>query len=110
MKFNFNFKGKKFSLEAEECKTLFSKARGLMFRRKSKPLLFYFNKEVLEPIHSFFCKPFIAIWFNKNKIVDVKSIKKWKPYIVPRAKFDTLLEVPCCQESYSRLLVEFRKL
>jgi len=98
--FNFEFKGKKFSLDVEECKTLFEKTKGLMFRKKSKPLLFYFNKETREPIHSFFCKPFFAIWFNKNKIVDAKFVKSWKVSVKPLEKFDRLLEIPSSDKNF----------
>tara|TARA_Y100000310_G_C20556644_1_gene750906 strand:- start:385 stop:726 length:342 start_codon:yes stop_codon:yes gene_type:complete len=94
VKFNFEFKGKKFNLDVEECKTLLEKTRGLMFRKESKPLLFYFNGETREPIHSFFCKPFFAIWFNGDEVVDGKLIRPWKISIKPKKKFNKLLEIP----------------
>src|SRR3989344_3077944 len=73
--FGFNYRGKNIILNIIECRNIFSQSRGLMFRKKSKPLLFLFKKPVKISIHSFFCRPFIAIWFNKNKIVDVKKIE-----------------------------------
>ncbi|MFA5258761.1 MAG: hypothetical protein WC402_01690 [Candidatus Pacearchaeota archaeon] len=94
VKFNFEYKKKKFSLEVLECRSVFEKMKGLMFRKKSKPLLFIFNRLVNEPIHSFFCVPFIAIWFNDNKIVDFKFILPFRPYIVPKKSFNKFLEIP----------------
>ena len=93
MKFNFNYKGKNVDLDVEECKTMWQKMKGLMFRKKSKPLLFYFSKKTNEPIHSFFCKPFIAIWFGEGRVVDVKVVKGWRFSIKPKEKFDKLLEI-----------------
>jgi uncharacterized membrane protein (UPF0127 family) len=92
--FNFKLKNKKFSMDVFECKNIFQKASGLMFRKKSKPLLFIFNKSVSESIHSFFCFPFIGIWFNRNEIVDIKYVRPWKINIKPLKKFDKLLEIP----------------
>src|SRR3989338_7180348 len=46
MDYSKSSKGKKFSIEVEECRSVFQKARGLMFRKKSKPLLFIFKKPV----------------------------------------------------------------
>ena len=103
VKFNFQFNGKRFDLEVEECKTIFEKTRGLMFKRNSKPLLFYFNKETREPIHSFFCKSFFAIWFDGDKVVDAKLVKPWKFSVRPKQKFDRLLEVPSGQNAFSIL-------
>ena len=93
-RFKFNYKGKIFSIEVEECKTLLEKTHGLMFKKKSKPLLFIFSSKTKEAIHSFFCIPFIAIWFNENKIVDIKYVKPYLPWITPKSKFDRLLEIP----------------
>lgn len=42
----------------------FGKVSGLMFRKKSKPLLFKFKRPTRIPIHSFFCKPFHAVWMR----------------------------------------------
>ena len=53
-------------IEAKVCNNIFQQARGLMFKKNSKPLLFVFKNYKKRAIHSFFCKPFIAIWFNNN--------------------------------------------
>lgn len=104
MKFSFIYKGKKISIEVEECKSVFQKARGLMFRKKSKPLLFVFKKPVKTSIHSFFCKPFVAIWFDGNRIIDVEIVKNWKFSIKPRKKFDRLLEIPSSDDNFFKFI------
>lgn len=102
-KFSFSYRAKRFNLDVKECRNIFQKMSGLMFRRRSKPLLFVFNKSVNEPIHSFFCVHFIAVWFDGEKIVDLKSVKSWKPYILPKRKFDRLLEIPVNDKNFSRM-------
>jgi uncharacterized membrane protein (UPF0127 family) len=108
--FNFELEGKKFNIEVEECKTIFQRASGLMFRKKSKPLLFIFPNENKQPIHSFFCKSFIAIWFNKDKIVDVKIVKPWKISVIPNHNFDKLLEIPDNDIHYKVISRRYRNL
>ena len=107
VKFNFIYKNKKFSINVKECKGYFSKMSGLMFRKKSLPLLFIFNKPVRQAIHSFFCVEFVGIWFNRGKIVDVKHVKPWKFYVIPSGKFDKLLEIPVNNPNFNliRLLI-----
>lgn len=106
MKFKFNFKSKDFELDVRECRTIFLKISGLMFRKKSPCLLFYFSKPRRYRIHSFFCKPFFAIWFNKDKIVDEKFVKPWIFWIQPKEKFDKLLEIPSNSEAFSKFVDE----
>lgn len=81
-------------IEVEVCDNTFSRARGLMFRRKSKPLLFIFNEPARQSIHSFFCKPFRAIWLNKNKIIDEKIVKPFSLSVKPKEAFTHLVEIP----------------
>lgn len=102
--FNFQLKEKEQKIKVKECKTLYSKFKGLMFKKDSLPLLFIFKKPVKISIHSFFCKPFIAIWFLQDKIIEIKSIKSNKPSIKPRKEFDKLLEIPSNSDEYSTLL------
>ncbi len=80
--------------DAELCDTVWKKARGLMFRKNLRPLFFVFKKPTLQPIHSFFCKPFRAIWMNDGKIVDEKIVKPFKISIKPRKEFTHLVEIP----------------
>jgi uncharacterized membrane protein (UPF0127 family) len=105
-KFSFNYKGKKHNIDVEECKTVLSHVHGLMFLKKSKPLLFIFGKKTHEGIHSFFCVPFVAIWFSDDKIIDIKYVKPWRPYIVPSKKYDKLLEIPLGNKEYDLFLDE----
>ena len=88
----FNYKNNKIILDVKVCKNVFLKARGLMFKTKSKPLLFVYKKPVNQSIHSFFCRPFVAIWFNKREVVDFKFVDNWRIAIKPKNKFDELLE------------------
>jgi uncharacterized membrane protein (UPF0127 family) len=101
--FEFSYKGKKYKIDVEECKTHISQAHGLMFRKKSKPLLFIFKRSSRVAIHSFFCVPFVGIWFNGEKVVDIKSVKPWITSIKPKENFDKLLEVPINSRYYSVL-------
>lgn len=79
-------------LEVQVCKSPLSKFRGLMFKKKSPPLLFIFKKEKNICIHSFFCKPFKAIWLNKNmKPTKELDISNWRPHFSGHGKY--LLEV-----------------
>ena len=109
VKFNFNYKGRKISLDVGECRSIFQKTHGLMFRKKSNPLLFIFDKYVNESIHSFFCKDFIAVWFDGTKIIDLKYVQPWKIYIQPRKKFDKLLEIPVGNKEFKWFSDELRK-
>ncbi len=95
--FKFNFKGKQIIIkEYTPCKDVFSKARGLMFRPKvyTRPLLFSFNKPGNYPIHSFFCRKFIAVWLLKGKVLDIQLVEPWQISVTPAEKFDELLEIP----------------
>jgi len=92
--FGFEYKGKKFNIKVGVCDSFLLRGLGLMFKRKSKPLLFIFPRTTRQPIHSFFCKSFAAIWFNDKDIVDVKIVKEWKFNISPDKEFNKLLEIP----------------
>jgi len=92
-KITYFIKGKNKVIKVKKCKNIFSKFSGLMFRKNSPPLLFVFDKIKFLSIHSFFCRPFKAVWLDdkmhSTKIVDVK---KWKISISGRGKY--LLEIP----------------
>ncbi len=104
--FNFKYKNKTYSIQVKECKTILQKTTGLMFRKKSPALLFLYTKPKKQAIHSFFCIPFIAIWFNKNKIIKIKLVKPSNPSIKPKEKFDKLLEIPKNNKQFSEILKE----
>ncbi|MEM3405753.1 MAG: hypothetical protein QW117_02130 [Candidatus Pacearchaeota archaeon] len=74
---------------------------GLMFKKSpKKALLFEFSSPVNRKIHSFFCKPFLAVWLNiNNEIVEVKLINKLGIYS-PKKNFCKLLEIPLTKKYY----------
>lgn len=94
MNFEFNYNKKRNIIDVRICDNYFSKASGLMFRKNSKPLLFIFKKKNNSSIHSFFCIPFIGIWFDGDKIVDIKYVRPWRINVSSKNKFDKLLEIP----------------
>jgi uncharacterized membrane protein (UPF0127 family) len=84
---------KKLSIKVKPCTSIWSKVSGLMFRKNSPPLLFILNKNQSLTIHSFFCKPFKAIWIDdKKQITKEEVVKNWKPAISGYGKY--LLEIP----------------
>ncbi len=85
--------GKKKQIKVEICDTLLKKFSGLMFKKNSLPLLFIFNKNKIIQIHSFFCKPFRAIWLDeKMRATKITDVNNWKLSISGKGRF--LLEIP----------------
>lgn len=85
-------KGK--TLRVKECRSIFSKARGLMFRKKSKPLLFIFKKPTRQSIHSFFCPIFKAIWMKNGNIIEERIVRPFSLSVRPKKPFTHLVEMP----------------
>ncbi|MGM5483359.1 MAG: DUF192 domain-containing protein [Nanobdellota archaeon] len=80
-------------------KSIFSKARGLMFRKpiKNEAYIFDFGYERKIPIHMLFVFFSIdVIWVDLNGIVvDIKkNVKPFTPAIYHRGKASTLIELP----------------
>lgn len=97
-KITYYIDGKKNNIEVELCNTPWKKFKGLMFRKNSPPLFFNFSKEIKLSIHSFFCKPFKAIWLDKNmKSTKIVVVKRWLPSITGHGKY--LLEIPLSFEN-----------
>jgi uncharacterized membrane protein (UPF0127 family) len=91
--FTYYKNGKKKIIEVEVCDTIWKKFLGLMFRKNSPALLFLFDKNQSITIHSFFCKPFKAIWLDdKKRVVKTIDVRNWKPYFSCHGKY--LLEIP----------------
>lgn len=107
--FNFVYKKKNYKISVKELRSIFQKAMGLMFKKNSKPLLFIFDKPTNESIHSFFCRPFIAIWFLDDRIVGVRFVEPWLIGIKPREKFNRLLEIPSNDDNFKFILEIDRK-
>jgi uncharacterized membrane protein (UPF0127 family) len=85
--------GDKKTIKVRVCTTVLSKFTGLMFKKNSVPLLFIFPKEKTLSIHSFFCRPFRAIWLDKNmKATKVIDAKPGKLNYSGKGKY--LLEIP----------------
>jgi len=84
---------KKEKINVKPCSAIISKFLGLMFKKKSPPLLFIFNREKRLSIHSFFCKPFTAIWLDENKkVLKIEKITRQRFNISGYGKY--LLEIP----------------
>jgi len=105
VKFKFKYKGEDKEIDVQICKSVLNQARGLMFRSREfdNNLLFVFSGRRMRAIHSFFCKPFYAVWFDGENIVDEKLVDKWKLSIKPCGKFDRLLEIPVGAEEFKNL-------
>lgn len=81
-------------IEVQECRSSWSKFRGLMFRSNPKPLLFAFEKPTRISIHSFFCSKFLAVWLLNGKIVDERVISPFTFSARPKKPFTELVEIP----------------
>ncbi len=103
MKIRFKYKNKKVEIRAEKCKGI-KKFTGLMFKsKKTNALLFDFDNKTNQAIHSLFCPDFLALWLNKNKIVDKKIIACNKFLIKPKEKFSKLIEIPI-NKKYEKII------
>ncbi len=92
-KITYFIDGKIKTIKVEICDTLLKKFIGLMFKKKSPPLFFTFNKNKKLSIHSFFCKPFKAVWLDdKMRATKFTDVKNWKFNISGRGKY--ILEIP----------------
>ncbi len=80
------------SINVENCGFL-GKVRGLMFRRKSKNLLF---DNFSGAIHSWFVFfPFVAVWLDdKNRVLEIKMVKPFTFHIKSKKHYTKLIEVP----------------
>lgn len=103
-----NIKGN--NLDVEVCNTLLSRARGLMFKKKSRPLLFPFGKPTRQSIHSFFCYPFIAVWMEDGKIIEEKIVKPFSFSIRPKKPFTDLVEIPLRKDGVYKFFDGDRKI
>lgn len=81
------------------CRSILSKARGLMFSKKikAKALVFIFNKEKKYSLHMFFVFfPIDVLWLDKNrKVVDMKE--NFRPFsLIAKPKNDAkyIIELP----------------
>ena len=66
---------------------------GLMFWRKT-PVTFKWGNLAIRGIHSFLCRPFIAIYWNGNNVVEVKVVEPNQWNVKTSLPFDKLEEIP----------------
>ena len=89
----------KIELATELADTHFSKARGLMFRRRlDHALVFLLDSETVlgAIIHSFFVFfPFDIVWLNNDrKIVDMAVVRPFRLFVAPKKRARYFLELP----------------
>jgi len=88
------------------CKGL-HRFKGLMFvrQKKAEALLFNFDKPGREAIHSFFVFfPFVAVWLDdKGKIIEIRKIKPFTPYVSLKKPYSKLIEIPI-NKKYSNIV------
>jgi len=100
--FEFYIKGKKVIMRVKRYTSVWTNPFGLMFKKRSMPLLFVFNNEKIPAIHSFFCQPFFAIWISSSgKATKILKINKWRPHFSGEGKY--LLEIPRSDENYLKM-------
>lgn len=92
MKIKLKHNGKELIVEDVEKVSGMKYFTGLMFKGENTGALLF--EMTNSAIHSFFCKPFLAVWFNEGKIVDFQLVSPNKSHIKPEKDFDMLLEVP----------------
>ncbi len=85
--------------EHEVCDNPFSRARGLMFRRKleDKGLVFVLGKECVASIHMLFVFFSIdIIWLDKEKkVVDMREhVMPFTPHVRPSSRSCHFIELP----------------
>ncbi|MFO7872658.1 MAG: DUF192 domain-containing protein [Candidatus Undinarchaeales archaeon] len=83
-------------IKCRVAETEWQKFKGLMLKKKIKPIMFVFNIEKRYPFHTFFMlKPIDLIFINANKqIVEKRTVKPWRPLIVPKKPIKYALELP----------------
>ena len=80
---------------AAVCKSVISKAVGLMFSRK-KPLIFIFDKEKIVPLHMLFVfYPIDVLFLDKNKnVVEIKESLMPFTFYKPKKRAKYIIEIP----------------
>jgi len=105
MRIKLNHKKKRLPLDVKVCSGL-GKFSGLMFvrREKAKALLFSFRKSAKMRIHSIFVFfPFLCVWINEDKIVDLKIVRPFTLSVSCKKPFSKLVEIPC-NNKYKELI------
>jgi len=90
--------GKIIVRHSKHCRSIFSKAKGLMFSPKMKDegLIFYFGKEQLTSLHMFFVFQTIDVLFldKVKRVVEIK--RNFRPFTVyaPKNRSNYVIELP----------------
>jgi len=110
MKLIVKYKKRKISLDVKKC-SFIEMFRGLMFHRREKAralLLFDFKKPGRLKIHSCFVFfHFLAVWLDdKNQVIEIRKVKPWKFYVLPKKRFFKLVEIPL-NSKYRRIIQLF---
>ncbi len=87
--------GKVISERAVLCRSLLSKARGLMFRARHKDLVFEFKKEKIVGIHMLFVFfPIDLLFLDSNmKVAEIKENLKPFSFYTPKNKARLVIEL-----------------
>ena len=99
----FYYQNKKIKINLKKCNFI-QKILGLTFtsKEKARALLFELKKPIA--IHSYFVFfPFIAVWLNKNKVVEIKKIKPFTLHIKPKKYFNKIIEIPI-NKKYKKII------
>ena len=80
----------------EECKTWWEQTKGMMFRKRVVPLVFYFGREKTIRLHSWFCPGEMDLVFlDENwEVVELHSDWPQRRSYVSEQKAMFLLELP----------------
>lgn len=88
----------------QKCKSILSKAFGLMLKNHITPLVFVFKKEKNIPIHTLLVKhPIDLVYLDRMmKVVDLKENLLPYRFYTPKARAMFLLELPAGSVAKSR--------
>ncbi len=84
------------AVEAKICRSMLSKAIGLMFSKKSRALILVFDKEKVISLHMLFVFfPIDVLFLNKSKkVVEIKEGFKPFRFYTPKNKAKYVIELP----------------
>jgi len=98
---NFGAGGLLIKIKMKRIKGL-NKYLGLMFKIHPEVLVFEFDKPIITPIHSLFCRSFYAEWYDeKDNLIERRLVKPFRINIKPKNKYKKLIEIPCYKGSTS---------
>lgn len=80
----------------EECNSAWEQTKGMMFRKKVKPLVFNFDNQGVVKLHSWFCPDHMDLIFLDENWQIVELQAEWPPWSSYKSQvpFMFLLELP----------------